>query len=79
MVERLPARQRDALAQRWCDQWRAAAPGCRPQRALDALAPVAPLRNAAAYAGFLDRIEPSEHVYHRDDVPECLEQARGHR
>jgi hypothetical protein len=79
MVERLPATERDALAGQWCDWWRAAVPGCHPERVLDALAPLAPLRAATVYANFLDRIEPSEHVYHRDDVPACLEQARHHR
>ncbi|MEN3306502.1 MAG: hypothetical protein V7603_2704 [Micromonosporaceae bacterium] len=79
MVERLPAEQREGLAERWCAWWRAAVPGCRPERALDALEPLSALRNAAEYAGFLERIEPSEHVYHRDDVPEWLEQARAGR
>ncbi|MEJ3746544.1 phosphotransferase [Actinomycetes bacterium KLBMP 9797] len=56
----------------WAARWRAAVPGCDPETAVRLLRPVAALRAAAAYAGFLANIEPSEHPYHRDDVPACL-------
>jgi Phosphotransferase enzyme family len=76
MVADLPAAQRVPLVAQWCDRWRVAVPGCRPERALAALEPVAALRNAMVYADFLDRIEPDEHGYHRDDVPFWLDRAR---
>ena len=64
-----------ALTAAWADRWRADVPGCRPERALDLLRPVAALNSAATYAGFLSYIEPSEHPYHAADVPACLERA----
>jgi len=72
MVEGLDEVEAAALTGQWCGWWRAAVPGCAPDRALELLDSVSALRNAAAYAGFLAAIEPSEHIYHRDDVPEWL-------
>lgn len=63
------------LTAAWCAWWRAAVPGCAPERAVELIAPVLALRNAAAYAGFLDAIEPSEWPYHAGDVPYWLGQA----
>ncbi len=54
-----------ALVDRW--------PGCDPGRAADLLAPVAQLRQAWVYQRFLDGIEPTEHIYHHDDVDEAIE------
>jgi hypothetical protein len=79
MVEGLPPGAGDGLVAEWCSWWREAVPGSRPERVLDALAPLSALRGAVVYANFLDQIEPSEHVYHRDDVPACLERARAGR
>ncbi|GAA2653718.1 phosphotransferase family protein [Paractinoplanes durhamensis] len=56
----------------WAYRWAKSVPGSRPQRAVELLRPVAALRNAVAYADFLDRIEPSEWPYHARDVPESL-------
>jgi hypothetical protein len=56
----------------WHDRWRAAVPGSDPDRAAALLAPVAAARQAVIYQGFLDRIEPAERVYHRDDPAEWL-------
>lgn len=39
------------------------------------LEPVAALRQAVIYRGFLDGIEPSERVYHADDPPLWLRRA----
>ncbi|GAA1848306.1 hypothetical protein GCM10009687_12980 [Asanoa iriomotensis] len=64
------------LRSAWAARWRAAVPGCDPERAVEALAPVAALRNAAVYAAFLANIEPAEHPYHAEDVPRCLREAR---
>ena len=61
----------------WRALWRAAAPGSDPERASVLLAPVAAVRQAVVYQGFLDRIEPSEHPYHRDDPAERLTHAAG--
>jgi hypothetical protein len=38
-----------------------------PGRARQVLASVSAARQAAIYRRFLDRIEPSEHPYHRED------------
>jgi phosphotransferase family enzyme len=59
----------------WAARWRAAYPGSDPLRAVELLRPVAALRNAAAYADFVAKIEPAEHPYHADDVPFWLERA----
>ncbi|MEU2613003.1 aminoglycoside phosphotransferase family protein [Micromonospora sp. NPDC007271] len=59
----------------WAARWRADMPGSHPERAVDLLRPVAPLRMAAVYAMFLAGIEPSEHPYHAADVPACLDRA----
>jgi hypothetical protein len=56
----------------WADRWRASAPGSDPQRAVDLLRPVAALRGAVAYAGFVADIEPAEWPYHAGDVPANL-------
>ena len=69
---RIPARAARVARRRWHDAWRAAAPGCDPDRASALLAPVAAARQAATYQGFLDNIEPSEHPYHRADPLERL-------
>ena len=59
----------------WARRWRSDLPGCAPERAADLLRPVAELRAAAAYADFLDRIEPAERPYHASDVPARLSAA----
>lgn len=73
MCERLA--DPEPLRQAWARSWRAAVPGCDPERAAALIEPLVALRNAAAYAGFLDAIEPSEWPYHADDVPYWLAQA----
>lgn len=50
-------------------------PRSDPRRALEIVLPVAALRQALQYQRFLDGIEPSEHRYHRDDVPRWIRQA----
>ncbi len=61
------------LEARWLDRWAVAYPGSDPRRAAEVIAPIAALRRAIVYRGFLDGIEETERVYHRDDVPEQLE------
>ncbi|WP_194822771.1 phosphotransferase family protein [Micromonospora sp. S-DT3-3-22] len=75
LTEQVPAGPAAALVADWCARWRADVPGCRPERAVALLRPVAWLRMAAVYAMFLAGIEPSERVYHADDLPENLARA----
>lgn len=75
LTERMPAEPAAALVADWCARWRADVPGCRPERAVALLRPVAWLRMAAVYAMFLAGIEPSERIYHADDLPENLARA----
>jgi Ser/Thr protein kinase RdoA (MazF antagonist) len=63
------------LRDRWLRRWSAAVPGSDPARAATLVAPVAALRQAIVYREFLDGIEASEYVYHRDDVPTWLTRA----
>jgi hypothetical protein len=70
---RIPADAVAAAREHWVQQWRAAVPGCDPARAALLLAPIAAARQAAIYRGFLDRIEPAEHPYHRHDPAEWLQ------
>lgn len=59
----------------WVDAWRAERPGSDPSRAAELIAPIAALRRAVIYQGFLDGIEPSERRYHGSDVPDWLREA----
>lgn len=63
---------RPAVQERWVDLWAEWATGSDPRTAWKALEPVARLRSAWVYQRFLDNIEPSERVYHRDDVQNML-------
>lgn len=71
-LDRIAADDRAAVAERWSELWRRAVPGADPDRAARLLAPVAAARQALIYQGFLDRIEPSEHPYHRADPDDWL-------
>jgi Phosphotransferase enzyme family len=75
IVERLPPGDETPLVAEWCRWWRESVPGCQPERAYALSAPLVALRNAMAYADFLDQIEPSEHPYHASDVPAWLARA----
>lgn len=66
---------RDAGAAHWAGRWRAAVPGCAPERAALLLGPVAALRQAVVYRMFLDHIEPAERAYHAHDPSAWLERA----
>ena len=66
-LEWVPAPDREPIAALWAKEWRRAVPGCAPERAAHLLAPVAALRQAVIYRYFLDRIEPTERVYHQRD------------
>jgi hypothetical protein len=68
-----PDRRR--LIAEWADRWRADVPGCEPERAVQLMARLVPLRLAVVYARFLANIEPAERPYHASDPPACLERA----
>ncbi len=56
----------------WADAWRSERPDSDPERAAELIPPVAALRAALTFRGFLDGIEPSEHRFHANDVPDWL-------
>jgi hypothetical protein len=60
------------VLRQWAARWEQSRPGSRPMRAVELLRPVEELRSAVTYAGFLERIEPSEWPYHAADVPDRL-------
>jgi hypothetical protein len=76
LSERLPEPEAARLQAFWAELWQAAVPGCDPLAAIEAVRPLAAVRNAMVYADFLANIEPSEHPYHSQDVDNCLEAAR---
>lgn len=83
-TERLSADDRATVRAEWRRQWQLAAPGSDPSRAVEQLAPIAALRHAAIYQGFLDRIEQTERIYHAADPDFWLRRAaalsaRSHR
>jgi hypothetical protein len=67
------------LADHWIGRWRHHVPGSDPRRAAALVAPIGALRQAIVYQNFLDGIEETERVYHRDDVPIALTQAMQRR
>ena len=73
MTEGLAEGDARAVVDAWAAPWRAG--GGDPEGAVELLRPVAALRNAAAYADFLDQIEPAEHPYHAADVGLWLNRA----
>ncbi|WBB77325.1 aminoglycoside phosphotransferase family protein [Micromonospora sp. WMMD882] len=77
LTEGLDAASARPVLEQWCARWRAAVPGCAPERAVELLRPVTALRMAAGYAMFLDGIAASERVYHATDVDGCLRRAAG--
>jgi hypothetical protein len=70
--DRTPSEDHDVIGRHWQGLWQGAVPGSDVARAARLLAPVAAARQAVIYQGFLDRIEPSEHPYHRHDSPQWL-------
>ena len=71
-LEYLPQGEHDAVLREWSRLWRAAVPGSEPDRAAQLLQPVAALRRAVVYRGFLDAIEPDEQIYHASDPADWL-------
>ena len=71
-LPRVPEEQRADVLAHWDGLWRAVAPGCDPARAAELVGPVAALRQAVVYDGFVRAIEPSERVYHAQDPARWL-------
>jgi aminoglycoside phosphotransferase (APT) family kinase protein len=72
-MDRAPQQIYSALREHWIAAWAAARPDADLARAWDLIAPIAAARRAVVYRGFLDRIEPAEHPYHRDDPRDYLQ------
>jgi Phosphotransferase enzyme family len=72
LTEWLPAPLAARAMQRWSAEWRAAVPGCDPERAAELVRPVQHLEAALTYQTFLDGIEPDERPYHEGDPPEQI-------
>jgi hypothetical protein len=77
-AEYVPEAIRPRIREAWIQAWREARPGSNPARAETLIAPIAALRRAVIYQGFLDRIEPSERRYHETDVRDWLRGALEH-
>ena len=71
-LPRVPQAQRAGVLDHWDGRWRAAVPGCDPARAAELAGPVAALRQAIIYDGFVQAIEPSERMYHASDSARWL-------
>lgn len=74
-LSRIPAEAVEEVRTHWAAHWRATIPGADPERAMALLAPIAAVRQAVIYRGFLDRIEPAEHPYHAADPLDWLQRA----
>jgi Ser/Thr protein kinase RdoA (MazF antagonist) len=75
MMERLDTERRTSLMSTWARKWREHRPASDPLRAATLIEPVAALRQAVIYRGFLDGIEPSEHCFHAADPARWLRRA----
>jgi len=74
-LERVPPEALGRIRDAWAGAWRAERPGSDAGRAAELIQPVAALRKALIYRTFLDGIEPTERVYHRDDPGRWLRAA----
>jgi len=71
-LPRVRTRERTRVLRHWDRLWKEAVPGCDPARAAELVQPVAALRQAIVYDGFVQGIEPSERVYHAHDAARWL-------
>jgi Phosphotransferase enzyme family len=74
-AEYVPDVARSRVRDAWVEAWERERPGADPTRAAELIAPIASLRRAVIFQGFLDRIEPSERRYHASDVRDRLRDA----
>jgi aminoglycoside phosphotransferase (APT) family kinase protein len=75
MTTPIDAEEARSLMITWEREWRERVPGSDPRRAANLIEPIAALRQAVIYRGFLDRIEPSERCYHAGDPAHWLRRA----
>jgi Ser/Thr protein kinase RdoA (MazF antagonist) len=71
-LDGLPEEEAAAVRATWFRAWRDVVPGADPERAVRLIEPISALRRATVYRGFLDRIEPTERVYHAADPRQWL-------
>ena len=74
-LERVPAERLDRVRAAWIAAWKDPYPHADVSRAAELIPPIAALRQALIYRRFLDGIEASEQIYHRDDPAAWLRRA----
>ena len=74
-LERVPPDRLERVRAAWIAAWKDACPSADVSRASDLIRPIAALRQALIYRRFLDGIEASEQVYHREDPASWLRRA----
>jgi aminoglycoside phosphotransferase (APT) family kinase protein len=74
-MERIPTGWHKYVWAVWARAWRGSVAETEFARAAELIRPVGALRQAIIYCRFLDAIEPSEHVYHREDPAAWLRTA----
>lgn len=72
LTQGLPDPEAESLTAAWALRWRTVRPDSDPHLAAELMRPIFHLRRAVIYSDFLARIEPAEHPYHVEDVPEGL-------
>ena len=75
VLRSISADDHDVLQQHWASCWQRKVPAADVLTAMTLIKPLAALRMAAVYQMFLDNIEASEQVYHRDDPLQMIERA----
>ncbi|HVS06114.1 MAG TPA: aminoglycoside phosphotransferase family protein [Candidatus Dormibacteraeota bacterium] len=71
----VPPERLDRVRAAWIAAWKDAYPSADVSRAAELIRPIAALRLALIYRRFLDGIEESEQIYHRDDPAAWLRRA----
>ena len=74
-LERVPPDRLERVRAAWIAAWKEAYPSADVSRAAELIRPIADLRQALIYRSFLDGIEASEQVYHREDPATWLRRA----
>jgi aminoglycoside phosphotransferase (APT) family kinase protein len=74
-LERFSPDRLDHVRAAWIAAWKEARPEADVARAAELIPPIAALRQVLIYRNFLDRIEASEQVYHREDPAFWLRRA----
>ncbi|MEM6999925.1 MAG: aminoglycoside phosphotransferase family protein [Pseudomonadota bacterium] len=75
VLRSISADDHDVLQQHWAGCWQRKVPAADVFTAMTLIKPLAALRMAAVYQMFLENIEASEQVYHRDDPLQMIERA----